>query len=69
MKKNQYICPSIQIIGFNCEGMILNLSNTQTDTPPETDPSETPETGGSTTDPDEVPAKPFDGWHTWDWDE
>ena len=69
MKKNKYICPSIQILGFNCEGMLLNLSKTQTDTPSGTDPSEGPGTGGSSDNPGDVPAKPFDGWGTWDWDE
>lgn len=69
MKKNQYICPSIQILGFNCEGMLLDLSKTQTDTPSGTAPSESPGAGGSTGNTEEVPAKPFDGWGTWDWDE
>lgn len=69
MKKNQYICPSIQILGFNYEGMLLSLSKTETETPPGTAPSETPGTDDPTTNPDEVPAKPFDDWNTWNWDE
>lgn len=70
MKKNQYICPSIQILGFNCEGMLLDVSQTQTNTPPGTgDNPGGPGSGGFTDKPEEVPAKPFDGWGTWDWDE
>lgn len=70
MKKNQYICPSIQIIGLNCEGMLLDLSQTTTETPPGSgDNSGGPKPGGSTGDENEVTAKPFDGWGTWDWDE
>ena len=70
MKKNQYICPSIQILGFNCEGMLLDVSQTQTNTPSGTgDNPGSPGSGGSTSDKGEVPAKGFNNWGTWDWDE
>lgn len=70
MKKNQYICPSIQILGFNCEGMLLDVSQTQTDTPSGTDDNHGgPDFSGSTSDKDNVPAKEFNNWGTWDWDE
>lgn len=69
MKKNKYICPSIQILGFDCEGMLLDVSQTQTNTPPGTgDNTDGPGSGGSTSDGGEVPAKGFNNWGTWDWD-
>ena len=70
MKKNQYICPSIQILGFNYEGMLLDVSQTQTNTPPGTgDNPGGPGFSGPTTDEGDVPAKGFNNWGTWDWDE
>lgn len=50
--------------------MLLDVSQTQTDTPPGTGGSTSgPGFSGPSTDEGDVPAKEFNNWGTWDWDE
>ena len=70
MKKNQYIQPNIIVLGINSEGLMASLSKTETETPPGTgDNPGSPDFSGPTSDKDNVPAKEFNNWGTWDWDE
>ncbi len=67
MKKKEYIQPQTKTMLLQTENLLAALSNTETETPPGTDPPiDGPTLGGDSEGDDAAKKYNFNSWSSWD---